>query len=390
MVNIKTYFSRALLKIQNVILCFFQKIIWIKNPNNIKNILIYKIGNIGDVVTAYPSIKIIKSKYPQSKISLLTSPGNKKPNKSERLRKGIVANPTVVSGASILKSQKMIDEIILYQKTDLKSIIDLINQIRKKEFDRAFVMSANNTTFIRELRNLIFFAIVKIKYVRGFSVTLPIIFKRAFSMREPYLLKNEVERNIDNLNLNTNFDKKNFKYKFLNINNALKEKIQDFNNALVIAHGSKFENRKWNEENFYRIAKKWIIKNGDVIFIGANDDRDDSNYIISKIENQNLSENKLINFCGNTSLEESIFLIQNSSAMIANCSGPAHLASFTDTKVVTIQSSYNYNLVWGSYFSRDYVLRPSFGICNCNIKKCRCIDKIHFDEAWKLLNTINE
>ena len=37
--------------------------------------MIYKIGNIGDIVCAIPSFIAIRRAYPEAKITLLTSPG---------------------------------------------------------------------------------------------------------------------------------------------------------------------------------------------------------------------------------------------------------------------------------------------------------------------------
>ena len=66
-----TYFTivfiSSLLKVQNTILQILQKIIWTSPPLTVDNIIIYKNGNIGDIITAYPAIKLIKIKVSSCK-----------------------------------------------------------------------------------------------------------------------------------------------------------------------------------------------------------------------------------------------------------------------------------------------------------------------------------
>ena len=75
--HLKISIVSTLLKIQNTILTILDKIIWKNKPIDIKNILIYKNGNIGDIITAYPAIRTIRLEYPDANINLLTSPGSK-------------------------------------------------------------------------------------------------------------------------------------------------------------------------------------------------------------------------------------------------------------------------------------------------------------------------
>ena len=146
MKHLKIGFISILLKIQNNII-LLEKIIWRSTPAEINDIIIYKNGNIGDIITAYPAIRQIRLQYPNAKILLLTSPGAR----------------NLSSSASILKSQDIVDEIIYYYDG---KILYLRDKIRKRNFDLCFMMSANRTTFFRELRNLLFFSTLNIKYLR--------------------------------------------------------------------------------------------------------------------------------------------------------------------------------------------------------------------------------
>ena len=98
----------------------------------------------------------------------------------------------------------------------------------------------------------------------------------------------------------------------------------------------------------------------------------------------------LINLCGATSLDESINIINKAKIMISNDSGPAHLSSFTGTKVISIQSPNNFRFKWDPYFSRDLVFRPFENICKCKTNDCNCINLIRNEEVWeKIIEVAN-
>lgn len=375
--HLKISIVSTLLKIQNTILTILEKIIWKNKPIDIKNILIYKNGNIGDIITAYPAIRTIRLEYPDANINLLTSPGSKK----------------LTSAASILESQNLIDKIIYYYDGKLFS---LFKQIRKKNFDICFIMSDDRTHFLRELRNLIFFSFLKIKYVLGFYVNTIQFFQNSFARKKPYPYQNEVYRNLESTNITTKPDIDLFEFNH-NISLPIEQEIKKINNALVIATGAKLESKKWNLNNFFEIAKLWIKNKGDIVFVGNEEDKNDADIIISKIKEWKyrtesmFSVNKDYNFCNKTTLDETIFLIEKSVAMIANDSGPAHLSSLTKTKVITIQASQDFKLKWDPYLSTNFVFRPQRKeICNCSKELCGyCINDIQYSDVWTKLKELS-
>jgi ADP-heptose:LPS heptosyltransferase len=363
----------ALLKVQNAILQILQKIIWLSPPSSIKNIIIYKNGNIGDIITAYPAIKLIKLKYPQAKIVLLTSPGSK----------------DLISAASILKSQNLVNKILYYYDG---KIFPLFNTIRQKKFDLCFMMSDDRSTFSRELRNLFFFSFLNIKYLDGFSVNRIKFAENSFSQKIPYPYVNEVRRNINTTRING--DENNlFQYNHNDISDIIYDNVQILHNALIVATGAKLESKKWNDDNFFEIAKLWIRNKGDIVFIGNKNDGINADNIISRLNNWKMrtdlmfKTNNCYNFCNKTTLNETIFVISKGVAMIANDSGPGHLSSFTNTKVVTIQAPQDFKIKWDPYFSKELVLRPNRKhICSCSIDSCGyCINDITHNDAWEKL-----
>ena len=376
MIDLKIAFISALLKIQNIILLSLKKIIWRTVPSKVSNILIYKIGNIGDIVTAYPTIKTIRLKYPDAKITFLSSPGSK----------------NLISAANLLESQNLVNELIYYYDG---KIFPLFNIIRQRNFDLCFIMSDDRIVFLKEIRNLFFFALLKIKYLYGFSVNRIKFYETSFAQKIPYPYKNEVERNLQIFNFPTNQIDQLFSYSLLDndISNKIFDVTKISNNTLIIATGAKLKSKQWDKNNFFEIAKLWLKNKGDVLFIGDKKDGEDANIMIGKLEQWKMrtelmfESNDWYNLCNKTTLDETIFLIQKSVAMIANDSGPAHLSSLTNTKTVTIQAPRDFKLKWDPYFSKELVLRPSKNaICRCSFDLCGyCINDITYNEVWHKL-----
>jgi ADP-heptose:LPS heptosyltransferase len=374
---IKIFIVSSLLKLQNFILLFLQKIIWRYKPNKVKNILIYKVGNIGDIVTSYPAIRLMRLKYPNAKIDLLTSAGS--------------SFKKWHSAASLLKSQKIVDKIIFYSDGN---IFSLFPEIRYANYDLCFYMSDSRTHFMREVRKLIFFSLLKIRYVFGFSVSSIGFFRNSYAKKIPYPYINEVDRYLNVIQISKKNNEDLFTY---NQNGSLKiqKKMEKINNSLTIATGAKWNKKKWDLDNFFQIAKLWLENRGDIIFVGNADDRIDAEKIINKINKYYAHSGSILNyryynFCNETTLEETIYLIEKSAVMIANDSGPAHLSSFTKTKVVTIQAPQDFKLKWDPYLSRDFVLRPQRkDVCNCAKNTCGlCINDITPNLAWEKINSI--
>ena len=106
----------------NFWLKFFQRILFPKLKKTLQNILIYKIGNIGDIVCAVPSFIAIRRAYPEAKITLLTSPG----------QEGAIGAKELLMGVWYL------DELKVYYAEDIDSWrkkINFIRDLRKEHYD---------------------------------------------------------------------------------------------------------------------------------------------------------------------------------------------------------------------------------------------------------------
>src|SRR3989344_1645867 len=100
--------------ILNFSLKFCETILFPRKAGSPKKILIFKVGNIGDIICAIPSFVAIRKNYPEAEITLLTSPGVK----------GIPGASELLHGAWYL------DRIIKYDVDDIDSWGSILRLIR--------------------------------------------------------------------------------------------------------------------------------------------------------------------------------------------------------------------------------------------------------------------
>lgn len=168
------YLSNTLLKICNVLL-------FNKNLNSPTNILIFRIGNLGDTICAIPAIQTIKSHFAKSRFILMTA------GKIQGL-----PHPY-----EVLEGVLTLDEILTYEPTSFKNIkhfFYLVKTLRNKNVDLLIYLSQSDTSLYRFLRDMVFFKLAGCKKNCGFQLTKHHLFRKA--QRHYKHFDNEVNRLI--------------------------------------------------------------------------------------------------------------------------------------------------------------------------------------------------
>ena len=98
---------------------------------------------------------------------------------------------------------------------------------------------------------------------------------------------------------------------------------------IVIHVGAGNDYRDWGTDNYIALSKKLTENGCEVFLIGHGKKEIERGRDIEK-------QVMLNNFIGKLSIEESLFLIQNSESYFGVDSGPLHLASLSNTPIVAI------------------------------------------------------
>ncbi len=272
------------------------------------NILVVNVNWLGDAVFSTPVFKALKSHYPGAKITCFCVP---------RVQR-------------VLEFCPFIDEFIVFDEKGEHfwpwSKWTLINQIRQKSFDVAFLLHHSTT--------------------RGLLTFLAKIPKRVGYCKTRLLLTDPVEFNDQDVHRADVYLKvlEDYGLKIqdrscqLNLNPAdvegldalLKERGLNPNEKIIVMHtAGNWDLKRWSAESFSNlitaIQDRWKIK---VILSGGHSDRE---YCLSI--NQQANNSALV-LAGETTLGQSLALYCRSEVVISSDSGPLHLAHSVGCNVI--------------------------------------------------------
>lgn len=276
-------------------------------------ILVIQTAFLGDVILTTPLIINIKKRFPQSRLTVLTTP----------------------QGKQVLEGIDEVDEIISYDKKGqdkgLLPFFSLLKQLRGAHFDLCISPHRSFRTSALIIGATILDSV-------GFSdASLSLVYKRRV-LRDKSL--HEVERCLSLLEpfgvKGEDIDKK----PHLAVTDSAKKScdiifseagINKDDSLVAIAPGSVWGTKKWPAESYAALADSLIDKsNVKVLILGAPADVEDGEKITS------ICKNKIIDFTGKTSLKELVAAIDRCRLLVGNDSAPGHIATARGIPVVSI------------------------------------------------------
>lgn len=375
--RVKLGIVSAILWTQNLVLELFRLALFqkIKNP---KNIVIFKIGNIGDITCAIPTFIALRKKYSSGKITLLTSPG----------KYGTLGAKDFLSGA------RYFDDMYSYYSEDISTIEGkrkLLNNLKEKHFDFFIQIPDDWVSFKTLFRNIIFAKLIGVRGAFGFQVRsflflfrktqidytlkqnevvslLKLFIKKTDTIEFDFPIHHEVEKKIETILSTDNHDKR----------------------YIGICMGGKDEAKRWPIERFGEIVK-YLIKQHRVqiiIFGGGSADQKDALSIKEMCGNSNV----VLDMTSNFSIHEQIVTLKKCSFLLTNDTGPMHLAVAVKTPVVALFSIRNVLGAWFPYGEGHRILFHRFLSCNYYDETCikESISHISLEEVKKACDEILE
>ncbi len=327
-------------------------------------ILIYRVGNLGDTICAMPAMVAVRQHFPKSRIYLLTN-------------KETTGNPDT---EEILKGNDFIDDIIAYDPARLKEIryvTDILKKLRLLQFDLLVYLSLSEGTYMRLIRDRLFFRLAGCKRLVGFKLPKPINISTINGLRMPFFPQ-EADRLMTLLTpLGIDPTKVEF---HLPINEKEKRAVDAIWNkfglaekepVVAICPGAKFSVKRWDAGRFAEVASALKnLFNTKIELIGGPDDSREGEEISKRLGNSTA------NLIGKTTYMESAEVISRCNLLISNDCGPAHLAAAVETPVVGIYSSRNLPGAWHPWGNHHTVLRNDTLSCRfcfrteCETKEC--------------------
>ncbi len=283
-----------------------------RNKKNPKRILLVRTDRIGDVVLTTPAIRAVRQSLPESFLAMMVRPYS----------------------VEVVKNNPHLDEVIVYDKRGKHKTFwnsfKFVRDLRKKEFDLAFVFHPTNRVNI-----ITFLAGIpeRIGYNRkcGFLLTkkLPDEKFKGEKHEIEYNLEVIAARGISAANKEVEMvvsqEEENFALKFFQ-GNGLDRKIP----LVAIQPGASCPSKRWPVERFAEVGKKLMesfpVK---IIIIGSNEEGP----LLERLRRL-LGEKAVI--VQGLALGNVGAILKQAQLFISNDTGPVHIAAAMKTPCLVI------------------------------------------------------
>ena len=311
--------------IRNLLIRMCRSILFskINDKKNIKKILVFRTGSIGDNICALPAFSAIRTNFPNAHIDILTNSGK-----------------SLSVGLAALIDTSKFSNVIDYSNTDKKK---LLSELKKNKYDLFIELPQYDSTAFRQIRNQFVVKLMGIKHAFGWKMSQTLLFPKF--QEQNIKFKDERVRLLDILKENAiDISTDEFIYTKNNSTEILVKKIM-LDNILEnkatnvgIVIGSNVPRNKWPIENFNKVSEHYLNKGFNILFFGGQEDKE----LVSKIA---LSKN-MFNFCGVFTPLETAEAMKYCSVVITNDTGPMHLSYMVNTPVVALFSSRDFPEKW--------------------------------------------
>lgn len=277
---------------------------------HLQNILVIKIGAVGDVILAMPSLRAIRGHFPKAKIFCLTGK----------------------DGREVLQRCPFLDGLIVYDYKDadrgLKGFLRLCRQLRRHNFDLAIDFQNNRRSHLFSFLSLArercgydrkfgFLLNRKLKYDGG---QLPAV-EHQFQLLEALGIKPQ-ERSLKLWPAKTDEDY------VAGLFDA--EWLGEVANivGINIAASERWLSKSWPVENIVRLCDELASRNIRVVLTGTQQDTSKAGEILR------LAKSKPVNFTGKTSIMQLASLIKRCKVYVSADSAPLHVAAAMGVAVI--------------------------------------------------------
>ena len=333
-------------------------------------ILVYQVGNIGDLIVSTPVYVALRKKYPDAEIALLSSSGSKK----------------YVGAEEIIKPLNLIDNFHVFFPDDFvsfKHYYAFYRTIRNAKYDLIVYLPSNLWKTFTICRDMIFFFLAGIKYGVGFRMYEDYY----FYLKDEILPRNEIDRlfdllkplEIENGNKLTQFAISNENTKFVQ-SLLSKHEITGSQLKIGIMPGGKYPARLWPGHYFAELINK-INENFlvTIILVGSESEKK----LVEKIKNQ--IKKKPLDMSGCLTIHQTGALINQCHLLITNDSGPMHIAAAVKTPTVSIFSSVDIPFLWYPAGNNHKIFYNKVDCSPCFQKECDnhiCMEGISVESVY--------
>lgn len=331
----------------------------------IERILIRGTNWLGDAVMTTPALERLRASFPAAHIALLATP----------------------LSAGLFQTSPFVNEVLEYRRREegVKAFFATVGRLRARRFDLAVLFqNAFEAALLARLGG----ARLRVGFAeqgRGFLLTHKL--HRGTQNRNRHQIH-------DYLDIVAECERVCFGETFRAVNekplpsllarsgaaDRLRERFQlnRLGQPLVALNTAATNSRAkcWPEANFATLADRLIADfNAHVVFIGAASERANAESVIRR-----MNRREALNLAGETTMAELVGLLAESSLLISNDTGPAHVAAALGTPTLTIFGPTNEFETAPTGRRAELIRAPGIDCARCMHRDCpidhRCLTRI--------------
>jgi len=322
--------------------------------------LVVRTDRVGDVVLSLPVLETIKTRFPESHLTMMVSSYT----------------------ADVVKSNPNLDDLIIDDHADrnrgVKGFLMLVKEVKAGKFDVGVLL---RPTF--RLALLLFLAGVRYRIGTGYRF-YQMLFNRKVYVHRKRNLRHEADYNLDLLKplaieperivpkVYLTAEEESFAQQIWN-----EFEITADDTVVVIHPGSGDSSLNLPAKRFAQVADRLVEELDAKIFLtGTRREEDLIDFIRRSMQHQ------AADLTGRTNIRKLAAVLKKADVMISNSTGPMHLAAAVGTPTVAVfcPSFAAGPIRWGPYGDGHEVILPPVPVCDkCKPKSCphyNCMDKI--------------
>ncbi len=331
-----------------------------KPEKDVRTILFYRIGQLGDTIVSIPAIQFFREQFPNATFTLM----------SDR-----IAGKKYVLARQVFENTSLFDKFISYRKSKegrfgLKQKIFMLLLLPRLLFryDAVVYLAPSSRTPKQVRRDRFFFKCIGAKYLWGFqreqrpeSADHPLMHEADWLLAQFKNYDFETPQSAV-AKMELLLDEKEHAF----AESWLRDNLGERNGRLIVGFGpgTKMPAKRWKVENFWNVGHK-LIKQYDIfpIVFGDQSDRLVGDALVR-------SWKRGCNTAGELSVRQSSALLKKCDVYIGNDTGTMHLAAAVKTPCVAIFSARDVRGKWEPLGDGHVVLRKDVKCRHCMATTC--------------------
>ncbi len=348
--------------------------------NDVKKVMIYRLGSLGDMLVAVPALHLVERAFPGAEKRMLTN---------------IPVHSKAPAAAAVLGGSGLIDSYQNYPVglRSLKSLWKLRREIRRWRPDVLVYLTAARGLKVAR-RDALFFRLCGIRRLVGVPSTAELqanLWVKDLKALEPEAQR--LVRCIRELGELRMEDPQSWDIRLTEDEHAAAASRLmplDGRPVIMVSIGTKVQAKDWGAENWKALLGRMAMAypGHGLALLGAPEERSVSEEAGAMWSAASELAGPVVNLCGELTPRQSAAALSRAKVFLGHDSGPMHLAASVQTPCVAIFAARNKPEVWFPYGKRNEVIYHKTDCWGCELETCiaqkkKCLTSISVDEVME-------